>query len=605
MKYLRFILIFISISLLSVTVHAYKALEFVSEFGGKGEAPGKFSEKIRFAFDKNNIYVLEEDYPRVQKLNLEGNPIMEIVPGDKFIFIRPMDIAVDDKSNIYVVDWTMIHVKGTESPKIFNYGPCVHKFSVKGEFIASFTLDDLSQKPVETERAMPAIDTDGNFALFIRPQNPERQLYISVDAEGNIYVIDQNKIYKLNPSGEPLIVFGESEQFDKPTGMTIDSKGNIYVADSGNHRIVKYSSDGKYLLSFGKEGDRDGLFTGTLSIVLSTLVPPSDGRTEDGTIIVADSARYEKILRTQLDQRKLVDSTILVTGQDDPILQRKREFLNIMRRFQIFDENGKFLEKFLYKIDKTDPELRDLEFKAIDPNGNLYLVDKDRLVIRKYSVQKTFNWSSIDKVFTYRILHNEGRKQIDNPYDLDPYFDFDERQKYFQMTGIMRFDYDMTETFHVALTGYLTQLNGKLTDKYPGDYSNTRGYVQDDISTDKYIAGRLRLDLSLILDHDPFEYRVGDLFAYVGRGRYSFNIDATDINNERRLIEKLWWTVWAVGARYDMGNSMRLSFIASQHKPMDSMNLDYTYWDEEGKLYSTGLFNDTVTQVFIAIDGVF
>jgi len=595
MKYLCFLLIFVPILLLSTPIHAYKTLEFVSEFGGKGEAPGKFSEKTHFAFDKNNIYVLDVDNLKVQKLDLEGKPLMEIVPSDKFIFIRPMDIAVDDKSNIYVADWTMIYVKGTDSPKIFNYGPCIYKFSAKGKFVTLFTLEDMSQKPVEMEKAVPAIDTDGNFALIIKPQNPDRQLYISVDAEENVYVIDQNKIHKINPSGESLVVFGESEQLDKPTGITVDSKGNVYVADSGNHRIVKFSNDGKYLLSFGKEGDRDGLFTGTLSIISAL----------DGTILVADYAKYEKILRTQFDQRKLVDSTILVTGQDDPILQRKREFLSIMRRYQSFDENGKFLEKFLYRIDMTDPELKDLEFKAIDPNGNLYLVDKDRLAIRKYSVQKTFNWSSIDKVFTYRILHNDGRKQIDNPYDLNNYFDFDERQEYTQMTGIMRFDYDVTEIFHTTLTGYLMQLNGKITDKYPGEYSNNRSYIQDDISTDKYVAGRIRIDLSLILDHDPFKYRVGDLFAYVGRGRYSYDVKATDINNKRHLIEKLWWTVWAVGVRYDMGDSMRFSFGASQHKPMDSMNLDYTYWDETGMLYSTGLFDDTSTQVFIVIDGAF
>jgi hypothetical protein len=119
------------------------------------------------------------------------------------------------------------------------------------------------------------------------------------------------------------------------------------------------------------------------------------------------------------------------------------------------------------------------------------------------------------------------------------------------------------------------------------------------------VAGKLRIDLSLILNHDPFKYRLGNFFAYVGGGKYQYDVDATDINNKRLLKEKLWWAVWAAGLSYDMGNSMRLTFTAAQHRPMDYMNLDYVYWDEERKLYSTGFYNGTTTQVFIAVDGVF
>jgi DNA-binding beta-propeller fold protein YncE len=590
----------IMIAILSDSAQAYQKMEFVSEFGGKGEALGKFSEKTRITFDKNgNIYILDQDNLCIQKLDQEGKPVLEIKPSEDFLFINPKDIAVDSNLNIYVVDWKSVHVEGTESPKVFNYGICVHKFSEKGKFIASYTLENLAKKPVEKERAVPAIDTDGNFALLVVQPNRDRKLYVFADTEGNIFVLDQNRIHKLNPSGEPLMVFGEggdgSGQLDDPAGMAIDTKGNIYVADSGNNRISKFNTEGKFILSFGKQGDKDGFFTGTMSVVLAS----------DGTILVADSAKYEKVLKTQLQQRNITDSTILVTGQDDPIIPKNREFLTVMRRFQRFDENGKFIEKILYTVDKNDPELKDLEFKAIDPYANLYLIDKNRLVIRKYKIQKVFQWSSLDKVFTYRFLHHESRNQLDNPYDLNIYYDFDERLSYNQMLGIMRLDYDITEAFHVALSSYLSRVNGKTTNKYPGEYSDPYGYIQDDVTTDKYTAAKLRLDMSLILEQDPFNYRESNLFVYFGGGRYDYNIDATDINNERRLDEKLWSSVWAAGVSYDIGNSMRLSFTASQHRPMDYMNFDYIYYDEEGTLYSTGSGKGTSTQVFITIEGAF
>ena len=64
----------------------YKTVEFSSEFGGKGEAPGKLSDETRFAFDKNgSIYVLDTDVPRLQKLRADGSPILEITAGDGFL----------------------------------------------------------------------------------------------------------------------------------------------------------------------------------------------------------------------------------------------------------------------------------------------------------------------------------------------------------------------------------------------------------------------------------------------------------------------------------------------------------------------------------------
>ena len=172
------------------------------------------------------------------------------------------------------------------------------------------------------------------------------------------------------------------------------------------------------------------------------------------------------------------------------------------------------------------------------------------------------------------------------------------------MTAILQLRHDMTEVFRVSLTNSLTYLNAKTTDLYPGEYDDG-GFIQDDISTDKYIAARMRIDVSLILDHDPFKYRVGDLFVYFGGGKYDFDIRATDINNKRQLDQNLWWADWAVGMSYDMGDSLRLSLIAAQHRPSGFMNYEYTYIDEDGELVATGFGSGESTRVFVSIDGDF
>jgi len=54
--------------------------------------------------------------------------------------------------------------------------------------------------------------------------------------------------------GDENYMFGESVAFNT------DEEGNFYVTDSDAHRILKYDPEGKYLLSFGREGQGPGEF---------------------------------------------------------------------------------------------------------------------------------------------------------------------------------------------------------------------------------------------------------------------------------------------------------------------------------------------------------
>ena len=45
-----------------------------------------------------------------------------------------------------------------------------------------------------------------------------------------------------------------------PNHMAVDSSGNVYVADCGNHRILKFSPDGKFIKKWGSFGPGPGSF---------------------------------------------------------------------------------------------------------------------------------------------------------------------------------------------------------------------------------------------------------------------------------------------------------------------------------------------------------
>ncbi len=84
----------------------------------------------------------------------------------------------------------------------------------------------------------------GNFDIFAAGKfsMPED---VTVDAEGNIYVIDADLhyLFKFSATGDELQSFGGAgtgeKQFQQPHGVAFFDK-TLYVADTGNNRIVRF-----------------------------------------------------------------------------------------------------------------------------------------------------------------------------------------------------------------------------------------------------------------------------------------------------------------------------------------------------------------------------
>jgi sugar lactone lactonase YvrE len=60
-------------------------------------------------------------------------------------------------------------------------------------------------------------------------------------------------IGEMESENEALIFF-------MPSDIAFDSQGNVYVLDTGNHRIQKFDTGGKYLTTIGREGQGPGEF---------------------------------------------------------------------------------------------------------------------------------------------------------------------------------------------------------------------------------------------------------------------------------------------------------------------------------------------------------
>jgi sugar lactone lactonase YvrE len=161
------------------------------------------------------------------------------------------------------------------------------------------------------ENPILAFDTSGKqiksfgAGLFTNPHG------MDVDKGGNVWVTDtaEHIVVKFSPEGKVLLTLGKKDVkgdgedvFNAPSDVLVAPNGNIFVEDGHggktNHRIVKFSPDGKFIMAWGTEGSGPG----QLSTDLHSLAMDSQGR-----LFVADRGNA---------------------------------------RIQIFDQNGKFMEEW-------------------------------------------------------------------------------------------------------------------------------------------------------------------------------------------------------------------------------------------------------------------
>jgi sugar lactone lactonase YvrE len=193
---------------------------------------------------------------------------------------------------------------------------------------------------------------------------------LALDAQGNLYVVDagNNRIRKYDRDGKLLTQWGrlgqDDGQFsfgpvsnsyytDYNGSVAVDRQGNVYVADTGNARIQKFNSIGKFLLKWGSPGEGEGQFGYIVGVVVDS----------QGNVYVAEN-------------------------QPRP-------------RVQKFDSNGQFLLQWNTHPPDYNPALHPHDI-AIDQQDFIYLLDLGSGSIQKNNQAGRFvsNWPlSCDKYY--------------------------------------------------------------------------------------------------------------------------------------------------------------------------------------------------------------
>lgn len=247
-------------------------------------------------------------------------------------------------------------------------------------------------------------DISGRFVksfgagMFVFPHG------LFIDRDGNVWATDADgkdgkghTVVKFSPEGKVLMTLGKTgvagdgpDTFNRPSGVVVAPSGDIFVADGhggdSNARIVKFSKDGKFIKTWGKKGSAPGEFDELHAINIDRA----------GRVFVADRG----------------NNRIQIFDQDGKFLEQWTQFGRPSGIF--FDKKG-----MIYVPDNTDKRMPEwkkgirigrvkdgtvtafipdpdqdpahsgvgAENVATDANGNLYAAEVDRKMVKKYVKQ--------------------------------------------------------------------------------------------------------------------------------------------------------------------------------------------------------------------------
>lgn len=235
---------------------------------------------------------------RVRILTTSGDPVRTIGNlGDGLgEFSMPLGIDTDSDGKIYVADDFSHNI--------------IQVFSSDGTSSANWSL---SEKPrgvavgtsgiyVAAGDSIKKMDTNGNLLFQWGTYGFGNGLFnftndVAVDGSGNVYVLEtaSNRVQKFTADGQFLWMIGfvgpygadgstTPGYFSSPRGIGVDAVGNLYVADTGNHRVQKFNTNGQFLFSWGIQGSGDSQFLSPTDVAVD----------ENGYIYVVNGARIQK-----------------------------------------------------------------------------------------------------------------------------------------------------------------------------------------------------------------------------------------------------------------------------------------------------------------------
>jgi hypothetical protein len=199
----------------------------------------------------------------------------------------------------------------------------------------------------------------------------------------------------------------ENLAFNMPSDIVQDDNGNLYILDAGNCRIQKFDPEGRFLASFGREGQGPGEFSFPTSLDFDHLgnLVITDRRGRKIQIFSKDGSLLKTITMTKNAYSRiyaLISGLMATRGTGGYNIEGKDKE-PLPKLIRLLDAEGniqrEFGEMFDYKHRMLNQRGNSFHF-VVDDNDFIYLAFSHQNRIDKYSPEGKLLWKA-DRILNF------------------------------------------------------------------------------------------------------------------------------------------------------------------------------------------------------------
>ena len=259
-----------------------------------GTQPASESGKVLFQLgepygmavdSKGNLYVADQKVGAVFIFNPETREATLIKNKVDAHFVRIIGLAMDDGDRLFVSDPGLKHVlvfdathKATDviTDGMAYPGSMAIDRENRLLYVSDIDLDQVLVYDADSLKLLRKIGTTGHNHELTTPGDLAKPTGLAVDADGNLYVCDtlNDRIEVFDADGKFISTYGKNGDgpgyFARPKGVAIDSDGHIWVSDGVQDRVQVFNQRWQLLIVFGGHGLLPGQFQGIVNIAADT-----------------------------------------------------------------------------------------------------------------------------------------------------------------------------------------------------------------------------------------------------------------------------------------------------------------------------------------------
>lgn len=219
---------------------------------------------------------------------------------------------------------------------------------------------------------------------------------VAVGRDGSVYVADtwNHRVQKFTSEGQFIKMWGyfgqgeAPEAFWGPRGLAVDSRNRLYVTDTGNKRVVVFDADGDFVTQFGASGFEIGQFDEPVGIAVGL----------DDKVYIADTWN-QRVQVFQPDEQGMVFVPVAnwdVYGWFGQSLENKpylavdsagNVYVTDPEGYRVieFDSQGTFVRGFTNWAGQLDASSLPVGI-AFDPQGRLWISDAGNHFLMRFAL---------------------------------------------------------------------------------------------------------------------------------------------------------------------------------------------------------------------------